>query len=349
MKPVGAVALRALVTLLAVLATVAQVAYLDALSWHSLGLAEDLGTRLSPALLTLMTAHAVVSIASAALAVMLILHEGIRAEAARALGLALGAWGYLMAYSGVTLLLRPRPGVPRSLFEAHFLAVEMAGLAGLLRFSTLFPVPLASHAAGRWMVRPAAPGLAAAAVLAALWGTTAALGLPIADAGLSPLADLARFAAVGLVVWNLWRAWARAGAEDAGRLAYLLLGLACLLGALLLFIGGNVLLAVTGWREPVVAWRPLLMDLGVLGLLLCAAGAVLHRGAFDARRAARRVAAFSAVATLALFLAAALEGLLTRGVIAGISVRTGVGTVIALTLVISSYRSLMRAAARVLV
>ena len=359
--PPAAVAttLRVLVTMLAVLAAVSQVAYLDALSWHILGLAAPMTAQMRPPFLTLMTAHAVVSAVAGVLAIALVLNEGRRQSAARGLGLALGAWSYLTAYSGVTLLLRPEAGAWRAMFEAHFLAVEVAGLVGLLRFTALFPRPLTDpqleppptlptalrplHAASVWMLGARAPWIVGIAVLASLWGVTSARGLSIADAGLSPLMDVVRFLAAGLVVLNLRRAWSRASAEEMNRLAWLLIGLAFVSGALLLLIGGNVLLAVTAWPEPVMAWRPLLLDLGLVAFLVAVAMGIMYRGEMDAARTARRIGAFATVATLGLFLAAALEELFTGGALGGGTyLRTGVGTLIAFVVVVSTHRGLVR-------
>ena len=357
-------ALRVLVTLVAALAAVAQVAYLDALSWHALGLATPMTASMRSPFLTVMTAHAVVSLVAGVLAIALVLHEGTDEVAARGLGLALAAWSYLTAYSGATLLLRPDAGTPRALFESHFLAVEMLGLVGLLRFTALFPRPLADqklelpptlpgwlqpfHALSVWMLRPFAPWLAGLAVLGALFGLTAARGLPLADAGLSPVMDFVRFAAAGLVVVNLRRSWARATPDDAGRLAWLFVALAFVTGVLLLLIGGNVLVAVTGWPEPEVAWRPLLVDIGVVGFLIAVSMSVLYRGAVAGLAAARRIGAASAVGTLGLFLAAGLEALFSGDALGGSSMRTGVGTLVAFVIVVSTHRGLVRSVERVL-
>jgi hypothetical protein len=320
-----------------------------------------MSAQMRPPFLTLMTAHAGVSVVSAILAVALVLHEGPRQAAARSLGLALGAWSYLTAYSGVTLLLRDAGGT-RTLFDAHFLAVEVAGLVGIIRFTSLFPRELSGeqlgtppalppvlrpfHAASLWMLRPLAPWIAGAVVLAGSWGLTLAQGRPAGDAGLHPLMDVVRFAAAGLVVLNLSRAWGRATADDAERLNWLLAALAFLLGSLLLFIGGNVLMAVAEWPEPVIAWRPLLMDLGLVGFLAGLSLAVLYQGPMDARRAVRRIASFASVATLGLFLAAGLEALFSRSVMAGFSLRTGVGTILAFAIVLSTHRGLVRSLER---
>jgi hypothetical protein len=361
MKSAAPTALRLFVTLLAVVAAVAQVAYLDALAWHRLGITPPMGAQMRPPFLTLMTAHAVVSIVCGALAVALVLHEGPRERAARGLGLTLGAWSYLTAYSGVTLLLRS-PGGTRALFDAHFLIVEVAGLVGLIRFTSLFPRPLIDqslsappnlpaalrpfHVASVWLLRPVSPWIAGAAVMVGLWILSAARDAPIGDAGLDPVMDVVRFAGAGLVVLNLRRSWAHATGEDAGRLLWLLASLTFLIGSLLLFIGANVLMAVAGWPEPLVPWRPLLMDVGLVGFLGGLALAVLYQGSIEPARVVRRIASFATVVTLGLFLAAGLEALFSGSVLAGFSPRTGVGTIIAFATVLSTSRGLVRALER---
>ena len=361
MKNAAPTALRVFVTLLAAVAAVAQVAYLDALAWHRLGLAPPMGAQMRPPFLTLMTAHAVVSIVCGVLAVSLVLREGERERAARALGLALGAWSYLTAYSGVTLLLRD-PGGQRLLFDAHFLAVEVVGLVGLIRFTSLFPKPLMDgatstpptlpavlrpiHRASVWMLRPAAPWIAGAVVLVALWAMTLFAGRAIGDAGLLPVTDGVRFAATGLVVLNLRRAWGRSLGEDARRVAWLLAALAFLVGTLLIFVGANALVAVAGWPEPMLPWRPLLLDVGLIGFLAGMATAVLYDGALDPLRVARAIASYASVGTLGFFLAAGLEALFSGSVLAGFALRTGVGTIVAFAVVISTHRSLVRALQR---
>lgn len=361
MTSAGPTAVRILVTLLAVVATVGQVAYLDALAWHKLGLATPMSARMRPPFLTLMTAHAAVSVVSAVLAVALALHDGSRQRAARSLALAFAAWSYLTAYAGVTLLLRD-PGGARAAFDAHFLVVEVAGLAGIVRFSSIFPraptpgelapsaelpralVPL--HRASAWMTRPHAPWAAAAAVLAGLWGIGLALGRPLADAALHPVMDFVRFAAAAIVVLNLRRAWNHAAGEEVERLGWLLAALVALFSALLLFVGGNVLLAVTGWPEPPVAWRPLLLDVGLIGFLVGLAMAVLYRGRLDARRSAGSIVSWASVTALGLFLSAGLEALFSGSVMGGFSLRTGVGTIVAFAIVLSTHRALVRTVER---
>ncbi len=356
MSTLSIIAVRVLVTLLAVVASVGQVAYLDALSWHKLGWASQMSAQMSPPFLTLMTTDALVSFVAAVLSIVLVLHEGRRQAAARALALALGAWSYLTAYSGVTVLLQPHAGTARALFEAHFLLVEMVGLVGLVRFTALFPEPLVAeqlepppnlpgwlrpvHSVSVWMLRPSAPWVVGGLLLLGLWGLMIARGKAISDAGLSPIMDLVRLLAASLVVLNLRRTWGRS--SDVGRLSWLLVALVCLLSVLLLIIGGNVLMGVTEWPEPPFAWRALLLDVGVLAFLAALAMSVLYRGAANASVAVRRIASLATVVTLGLFLAAGLEALFHGGMLAGFSLRTGVGTLIAFVFVVSTYRSLMR-------
>jgi hypothetical protein len=360
MRSVGPTLLRVTVTLLGVVAAVGQVNYLDALSWHRLNLTPPMmSAQMSGAFLTLLTAHAVVSIVAAALAGGLVLHEGPRQAAARALGLSLGCWAYLLAYSGVTLLLRPAgEGASQTIFDNHFLLVELAGLVGLLRFTTLFPGDLLErpisapptlpgalapfHAASVWMLRPGAPWITAGVLAAAVWILAVAQGDPTSDAALSPAMDVFRVLAAGLTVLNLRRSWGRADGDGVIRLGWLLVALSSLVGILLLYIGGNVLVGVTEWPEPNVAWRPLLVDVGVLGFLIALAMSVMYGGTVDPLRLARRLVASAVVVTVGLFLAAALEALLSGGILAGITMRTGVGTAIAFATVVSTHRALIR-------
>ena len=314
-------------------------------------------------MIILLTARAIVSVVSAFFAVALVLHEGPRQEAARGLGAAFGAWGYLMAYSGVTMLFRPDAGFWRDLFEGHFLLVEVIGLASLLRFTTLFPrtlvadeIPPSStppvlrpaHAVSLWMLRPTAPWSVGLLVLVGLWTWAVTSGGSVGDAGLSPAMDLVRFGAAGLVVLNLRRAWRLTRGGDRDGLTWLVAGLSALLGSLALLIGGNVLVAVTGFPEPNVAWRPILLDMGLIGFLAGLAMSVLYSGALHPMTVVRWIAATCAVTTAGLFLAAGLEALFAGGILAGYSLRTGVGTAIAAATIVSTYRNLVRLVGRLL-
>lgn len=356
---------RVLVILLAVAGTVGHLAYLDALWWHALGLTATMARDVSAATIMLLAAHAVVSIACSVLSIMLVLHEGHRASAARALAVAFGAWSYLMAYSGVTMLLRPvSPGFAREVFEAHFLLVEVLGLSALLRFTSVFPRrlttaelrPLATlpdalvpfHHVAVFMRGHWAPWITGGLVLIALWGWTVLSGGALSDAGLSPLMDGVRFAAAGLVVMNLRRAWGVSTEGDRDALLWLAAALVILIGSLAILIGGNVLVAVTGFPEPHVAWRPILLDVGTFGFFVSLALSVLDQGGRDPARLTRKVASATVVVTSGLFLAAGLEALLTGGFVASYALRTGVGTAIAFAIVLSTYRSSSRMIERAL-
>ncbi len=170
----------------------------------------------------------------------------------------------------------------------------------------------------------------------------------MSDAGLSPLMVLVRFAAAGLVVLNLRRAWGLATGADRDRLTWLVAGLSALLGSLALLIGGNVLVAVTGFPEPNVAWRPILLDLGLIGFLAGLAMSILYSGPVHPITVVRHIASACTVTTVGLFLAAGLEALFAGGILAAYSLRTGVGTAIALATIVSTYRNLVRLVGRLL-
>jgi hypothetical protein len=333
--------------------------------WHSFGLTANVARSVSPATITLLTAHAIVAVTCSVLSIMMVLHEGRYPRSARALGVAFGAWSYLQAYPGVTLLFRPpAPGMERELFEAHFLAVEILGLVGLARFSAMFPrdltdeelAPLETlpavlrpfHHAAVAMRAPLAPAVAAVVVATTLWSWTFMSGGRLSDAGLSPAMHLVRFLAVGLVVMNLSRAWTSATEGDRDGLTWLFVALATLLGSLAILIGGNVLVAVTGWPEPNVAWRQIMFNLGLLGFFTSLAMSVLHRHAVDPAMLIGRISTTAAVLTAGLLLAAGLEALLGTGMGTGVSVRHGVGTAFAFAVILSTWRSLAGVVERIL-
>lgn len=358
MSSLAPTVLRLAVILLALASTTGQLAYLDALWWHTLGLTSLLARNVSPATIMLLTAHAIVAVVCAVLSIALVLHEGVRGQAARALGAAFGSWSYLMAYSGVTMLFRPDPGITREFFEAHFLFVEAMGLIGLLSFTGLFPRKLAPeelrasetlprfllplHRVTVFMRSPRAAGIVGMAVLITLWGLTLVSGGNLSDAGLSPVTDVIRFCAAGIAVINVRRAWDAATEGDRDGLTWLLVSLSLLLGALSLLIGGNVLVAVTGFPEPNVAWRPLLLDLGIIGFLGGLAMSVLHRGTIDPLQLTRRIASATVILTGGFFLAAGLEGFLAGGILGTYSMRAGVGSAISFAIVLATRGGLVR-------
>lgn len=356
---------RVAVILLAVAGAAGHLTYLDALWWHSLGLTATASRDVSPATVTLLVVRAGVAIACSVLSVLMVLHEGRYPRSARALGAAFGAWSYLQAYPGATLLFRPpAPGMERELFEAHFLVVEIIGLVGLVRFSALFPRSLTTeelepietlptalrpfHHAAVAMRAPWAPAMAGAVAVAGLWAWTFSSGGHLSDAGLNPVMHLVRFLAVGLVVMNLSRAWSSATEGDLDGLTWLWVALVSLLGTLALLIGGNVLVAVTGWPEPNVAWRQILFNAGLLGFFTALAMSVLHRHAIDPAVLIRRISTTAAVITTGLLFAAGLEALFGTGMGTGVSVRRGVGTAFSFAVILSTWRSLARMIERIL-
>lgn len=198
------------------------------------------------------------------------------------------------------------------------------------------------------MRRAWAPWAAGAAVLLALWSWTAVTGGSVGDAGLSSEMDLIRLSVAGLVVMNLHRAWSVSTEGDRDALMWLVAALAILIGTLTIVMGAGTLVEVTGFPEPDVAWRPLLLDVGTVGFFLGLALSVLSRGRIDPARLTRKVTAGAVVITMGLFFAAGLEALFTGAILTSYAVRPGLGTVVAFAVVLSTYRTSTGAIARTL-
>jgi hypothetical protein len=352
MTQAASIVVRLTVTALAIIAIAGQVAHLDSLSGATLGLGDSLVRNPRPSFLTLVAADAVVSAISGILAIALVF-RGDPARGSRGLGVALGAWSYLLAYSGVIVLLRPDPGVLRTVFHAHFSVVEVLGLAGLVEFTTVFPrrllandlsapdsLPVGLRTLQQLRIRllsPGGPWLGAAIAMFVLYAANAATGRPVADAALHPFMDLGRFLAVALVVLNVRRSWILGADTPRQQMWWIMVGLALLIAALSFLIGGNLLLNATHWQEPVIAWRPILLDLGLLGFLWGAAMSVFYDGGIDSAGVARRVFATAALGTLVLVVAAGLEILLSVALVGRISLRPGIGTLVATVVAVATY------------
>jgi hypothetical protein len=347
---------RILVLLLSGGAVAGQLAYLDALAWHVLSPSPTQSVR--GVVLTMALAHAVLSIASGAVAVVLAFRDHAAQPGSRGLSLAIGSWGYLLAYPGIVVILRPDPGTARMVFDGHFLLVETLGLAGLVRFTTLFPrklvaAELTSHAVGSRLaiflqpLRSALlePGIVwAVAVLVptSLFVVSVARGTPVGDAGFAPVMDVMRIAAATAVVMNLRDAWVRADPRERPRLSWLLAALSSLIASVLLVIGGNILLSATSWPDPPVAWRPILLDLGVLGFVVGLAATQIAPERIDAVRAARRLAGGVGLAMTLLLSATVFEVMLSSGLFGPVALPAGLGAAMAAAAVGSVSAPLLR-------
>ncbi len=342
----AALVYRGLTILLAALAVIGQVALLDALYRDGVGLGTISLGAVRPALLSAVVTGAVVSLVSAALAVAMAVRRPAR-PGARPMGLALGVWAYLLAYSGIVVLLAPgATSALRRPFDIHFLVVEALGLAALIRFTAIFPRPLrpehlqdpatlpavvaSAQRVRIWLLRPAAPWVCALLAVVVAVATNTALGRPIEDTALLPLTDVLRLLALGVVVFNLRRSYLSCPPTERAPMTWVVLGFGLLVGTVGLVLGGNVLSAATGWELPAVNWRPIVLHLGVVGLLWGSAMGVFYVGAADPGPLVRRVAVLSGMATFALFLAAGLEILLSGGVAARFAMPSGTGTLLAL-------------------
>lgn len=343
---------RIVTVVLALLAVTGQIAHVRALM-AAAGGAGPLAGSARPSLIAVVGAGAIVSVTAALTAVTIAL-RGRYDRGAGPIGVALAAWAYLLAYSGLVLLLAPRGGGwPRAAFDGHFLFVEAVGLAGLLRFTTLFPVHLgppdlqdpASLPRGLRLAQrlrasllgPRGPWVAGGLTVSGVLAFNQSLGRGVAEAALLPVTDVFRLLALCLVVLNLRRGYILAEGAARGRAQWVALGFVLLLTAAGLVIGANVLTGVTGWETTRINWRPVLLDVGVLGLLWGLSRGVLYEGDASAAGLVPRVGLLAMAATVGLLLAAGLEGFFAGGLPGRLHLPAGVGSVLAVTAVTTLY------------
>ncbi len=346
MPSLSKLAYRAVATVLAVVAVAAQALLLH----RGVGGAGQI----QPSFLPVLGMGMLDSVVAALLALGLAYGTDGR-RGTHALAVCLAAWSYILAYSGVVALYNSLAGgTAHVLFEAHFPLIEMLGLGGALRFSASFPSPVTAddlarpdslrlglrtlQRARRALLAPAAPWIAAVLALVVLLGVNAMAGGVLQEAPLNPLAALIRFAALTAVVLNFRVSWLRSRGEAHERMLWMVVGLTLLFACLGILIGGNVLLAVTGWHIPLVRWRPIVLDLSLLSLLWGTIMAVSYGAGRSAGRLAERAAVLGGALTVALFLAAGLEALFADVLVARLTVPPGIGTALALFLTALAYR-----------
>jgi hypothetical protein len=152
------------------------------------------------------------------------------------------------------------------------------------------------------------------------------LGEPPSRAALLGLVDGLRFAALSVVVLNLRRGYLLSTPLERESARWLGVGFALLVASLALLMGGNVLTAVTGWRVAFFNWRPLILDLGLLGFVWGTSMGAVYRGGLRSGSVGRGVVTVSALAVVTLLLGAGLEALLSDALLAGLALPRGVGT-----------------------
>jgi hypothetical protein len=157
----------------------------------------------------------------------------------------------------------------------------------------------------------------------------AAQGRPVQDAPLIVLADVFRLTALTVVILNLRAAFMSTDTQGRRAGFWFVVGFTLLLAAVGVLLGGNVLTAVTEWSIPGFNWRPVVLDLGVLGLIWGSCMGIAYRGARKPGPLARRAALLAATVTVALLLAAGLESVITHVVATPVVLPRGVGTLAA--------------------
>ena len=364
MEVMRRVASRLLVTVLAGMAVAGQVQQIRRLDALRHGFGGALISTATPSFLAVLGADAVVSVTAALLALALAYGVAGRSAAGRSgagsLALALSAGGYLTAYAGLSELLTPlasladgpdRAGV---WLRGHFLLVEFVLLAAILRFSASFPKPLPTDALAApgslpvglsWLqaLRRRLLGATAAGVAALVAFVMVLAASALTGSAQGPLpgytgADIVRLAALTAVVLNLRRAYTLAAPDERRRMTWLAAGLGFLLGALGLIISGNVLLAVTGWQVTALNWRPILLDLGVIGLVWGTSLAVFPWNRPDPVAVVRFTAICVGLACATLFLAAGLEALFSDILVSRVSLPSGLGTAAAVAVLLAQGR-----------
>ncbi|MEQ8330124.1 MAG: hypothetical protein RH859_06595 [Longimicrobiales bacterium] len=341
---------RILALILTGLAVTAQAVRLDSLFGNFLGMAGAWAGQTTVSFMTVAIVDASLTAVSAAVALVL-MFRGDPDRGARPLGLAMAVWSYLLAYSALVAFMRPLDpmSMARLAFEAHFLLVEMVGMAALIRWASVVPRPLTPadlRDPGELpvLVRPIQAVRGALLSAPVLWGGTVAfvvvvlvvnglLGQPAQDAALLWPVDVVRFAALALVVTYMRRAYLRSNAAERRSLHWVALGFVVLIGSLGALIGGNVLFTVTGWTVPVVNWRPVVLASGVAAMMVLIGRSVLPDSGRDPAPAVRRGLILSILVLATLLLAAAFEALLSDAVVARLSLPGGLGTLLALALV----------------
>ena len=170
---------------------------------------------------------------------------------------------------------------------------------------------------------------AALTLPALLVATTVTAGTPAGDAGLHPLMDIFRVTVAAAAVLNLHDSWMQADAAGRTRMGWLLVALSALLASVLLVIGGNILLSATGWTDPPFSWRPVVLDLGVLGFVGGLAGTQVASEERDPVRASRLLVLGTALFMSVLLTATVLEVLLASGIFGPVALPAGLGAAMA--------------------
>ncbi|HET7321741.1 MAG TPA: hypothetical protein VFI96_04530 [Longimicrobiaceae bacterium] len=277
----------------------------------------------------LLGSETLVVIAAAVLSACLAWLAADRADA-RALALFLALLCYC-ATGDAGWVLRQRvemPTVVNLVIDYSFGVANFAALAMLLRFSVLFPRPLAqsgirAHGALRlargWLAAPS--HLAAACALPAVLIVVVPLVLVPLLRGILGLqvepSTIFKIILVAVVVFvlaaasmNLWTSFVTADPLGRRRVVWVLEGVLAAAVIIALATAFRLVEVVVRGTVAVTVWYLLAFFTALLVLVLCLAIAMFFTGAFDPRLAVRRTAVVGAVALVMIFLFAGAEQLM---------------------------------------
>lgn len=288
--------------------------------------------------------------AAAVLALVLAFRSWDRQDA-RVLATFLALLSYPLAGESVWWMLQAS-GLPRwamMSLDTLLPLAAVAGMATLIRFSSVFPRPLhpadvqprgrsrrarAISAAQAWTMdgrnlrRTAAWFCAVVIVVPQIVNITMVLidaRFRMAGVGAKYATIAALLATLVIALANLRASYRRADAAERRRIFWVLEG--CVLAAAVALIASalRLLQSATGYTPPVPYWYALSLLAGFMGLLACLAFAMFGSGALDPALAIRRTAVASAVGLMTVVLFATLEQLLQGWVGArlGLSDRAG--------------------------
>jgi hypothetical protein len=303
---------------------------------------------LTPGLIGLVLLLVLAPLSAAGLALVLAWRSWARDDA-RTLAVFLGLLSYALGGEGTWMMLR-RSGLPDwavSVLDTGMPLAAVAGMAVMIRFSSIFPHPLSlldvrpgasrfSHivAGGQaWAMDPAQLRRAAA------WFGAVAIGVPQAISiatGLRGneidlvvfskyLALAAMLAAVTLSAANLRANYRRADAAGRRQVFWVLEGFLFATAVAVLASALKLLQNATGYQVAQVHWYAFALLAAFLGLLACLAIALFGAGALDPSLALRRTAVSGMLGLLAVVLFAVSEQVMQEwlGARLGLSARAG--------------------------
>jgi hypothetical protein len=319
--------------------------------WHPMEFAAAVRAgrvALTPGIVGLMLLLVMAPLSAAGLALVLAWRSWERDDA-RVLAVFLGLLSYALGGEGTWMILT-RSGLPEwavSALDTGMPLASVAGMAVMIRFSTIFPRPLSlsdgragasrlGHvvaSAQAWSMDPARLWRAAAwfggLVIVVPQAISIATGLRGREVDLvvysKYLALGAMLGTVTLSAANLRTNYRRADAAGRRQVFWVLEGFLFATAVAVLASALKLLQNATGYQVAQAHWYAFALLAGFLGLLVCLAIALFGSGALDPSLALRRTAVSGVLGLLAVVLFAVSEQVMQEwlGARLGLSPQTG--------------------------